>query len=76
MYHISLYENGHFCSHIGGELRTLPEALTQLKAVSVGLKSIDAETLSGIKFDREGTTCSLIITDSLGFPIKEVEPQE
>lgn len=75
MYHISLYEDGRFCSHIGGEIRLLCDTVDQLHKVASGLKAEALEDYEGYKFDRAGTTCALLITDEWGQPIKEVKEE-
>lgn len=76
MYHITLYENGRFCTNIGGPLQTLPEAIEQIKILSESLNAEDFPEYFGIKFDRNGTPCALIVTDRWNFPIKEIENEE
>ena len=73
MYHISLYEEGRFVSHIGGEIRLLCDAVDQLRKVASGLKAEDVPGYEGYKFDRAGTTCALLITDDWNQPIKDVK---
>lgn len=73
MYHISLYEEGRFVSHIGGEIRLLCDVVDQLRKVASGLKAEALEDYEGFKFDRAGTTCALLITDDWGQPIKDVK---
>lgn len=72
-YYISLYEDGRFCSHIGGKLQILAEAVDQLKEVSAGLKAIELEDYHGVKFDRNGTDCALLVTDSWDQPIRNIK---
>ena len=76
MYHITLYEDGRFCSHIGGQIRSLYEALGQLKKVASGLKAERLNEYEGYKFDRAGTICVLVITDEFGRPIETVKEEE
>ena len=73
VYHISLYENGRFCSHIGGELRILADAVAQLKEVAAGLQATELEDYHGVKFDRNGTDCALLVTDAWTQPIKNIK---
>lgn len=73
MYHIALYENGRFCSYVGGAVPTLPEALDQLRSVA---KAVDAEEVKnyfGYKFNRCGTPCALVILDRWDLPINNTE---
>lgn len=76
MYHISLYEDGRFCSHIGGEIRLLCDTVDQLRQVAPGLKAEEVEDYHGYKFDRAGTTCALLITDDWGQPIRNIKEDE
>ena len=76
MYHISLYEDGRFCSHIGGEVRLLCDTVDQLRQVASGLKAEEVEDYHGYKFDRAGTTCALLITDDWGQPIRTIKEEE
>lgn len=72
MYNIAFYENGRFCTHLGSPLRSLPEALEQIKLLTAGLKAEELTGLVGVKFDREGTVCGILITTEFGEPIREV----
>lgn len=76
MYNIALYEDGVFCSNIGGSIATLPEAIEQLNRISSTLRAEELNGYFGYKFDRAGTTCALIVTDRMNFPIKNVENHE
>lgn len=69
MYHITLYEGGRFCTHIGGAVPTLPEALEQMKHIAATLQAEELEGYFGYKFDRAGTACALIVSDRWGMPI-------
>lgn len=75
MYHITLYEGGRFCSHIGGAVETLPEAINQLKRVSATLQATELDEYFGVKFDRSGTTCALLVTDRWEVPVRNI-PEE
>lgn len=75
MYNISLYEDGRFCTTIGGTIETLPEAIDQMKRISSTLRAEELDGYFGYKFDRAGTTCALVITDMWNIPIKTVEEE-
>jgi hypothetical protein len=75
MYNITLYENGIFCTNIGGEVPTLTEAIEQIKRISATLNAEELDGYFGYKFDRAGTTCALIVTDRWNFPIKTIEEE-
>lgn len=72
MYNIAFYEDGRFCTNLGSPLRSLPEALEQIRRITVGLKAEELTGFSGVKFDRAGTTCGILITTDFGEPIREV----
>ena len=76
MYHITLTENGRFCTHIGGPVQTLTEAIEQIKAVAQTVNAVELPNIFGYKFDRAGTICALIITDQVGFPIINRDKEE
>lgn len=76
MYHISLYEEGRFVSHIGGGFRLLCNAVDQLRKVASSLQAEALEEYEGYKFDRAGTTCALLIIDDWGQPIRGIKEEE
>lgn len=69
MYNIALYENGRFCTNVGGTIDTLQEAIDQMKQISSTLQAQELQDYFGYKFDRAGTTCALVITDRWNYPI-------
>lgn len=75
MYYIGLYEEGRFCTQVGGEIPTLPEAIQQLKDAASSLKAEEVSDLIGYKFDRQGTLCALVVLDRFGFPIYDKEKE-
>lgn len=75
MYYIGLYEDGRFCTQVGGEIPTLPEAIQQLKDAAEPLKAEEVEGCFGYKFDRQGTLCALVVLDRFGFPIYNKEEE-
>lgn len=76
MYNITMYEEGRFCTNIGGAVPTLPEAIKQIDSLRQTLNGTDTEDYFGFKFDRAGTTCSIIVTDRWNFPIKNEQNYE
>lgn len=76
MYNIALYEEGCFCTNIGGSVPTLPQAIDQIRSLSVALKAQEVEGFFGYKFDRAGTNCALVVTDRRGFPVKNVGEED
>jgi hypothetical protein len=75
MYRIGFYENGVFCTDIGGELSTLSQALEQIQSLSRGLEDPQLVGCVGVKFDRCGTPCALVVLDGWGFPIKDAKTE-
>lgn len=75
MYYIGLYEEGRFCTLVGGEILTLTEAILQLKNAASPLKAEEVEGCFGYKFDRQGTLCALVVLDRFGFPIYNKEEE-
>ena len=73
MYNITLYENGLFITHIGGEIQTLPEALAQLEKTASAVAATELKHYVGYRFDRSGTECVLLITDVWNEPITREE---
>ena len=76
MYHITLYENGCFCTHVGGAVQTLPEALEQMKRIASTLSAEELDIYFGYKFDRAGTLCALVVTDRWEMPILQEKDEE
>lgn len=76
MYNIAFYENGRFCTNVGGPVNTLPEALEQMKRLASGLKAEELPGYFGYKFDRGGTPCAIIIADRWGLPLVNVEEEK
>ena len=75
MYYIGLYEEGRFCTQVGGDIPTLPQAIAQLKSAASPLKAEEVSGLLGYKFDRAGTICALVVLDGFGFPIYDKEEE-
>lgn len=73
MYHIALYENGHFCSYIGGAVATLEDAAESLKTLAEAVDAEEVKNYLGYKFNRCGTPCALIILDRWDLPINNTE---
>ena len=76
MYRIALYEEGRFCTEIGGSLSTLPEAIDQIRKISSTLNAQELSDYFGVKFDRAGTSCALIVIDRWYYPIVQVNKEE
>lgn len=75
MYHITLYEDGRFLTHVGGSVDTLPEAIDQIKHLSATLQATELQDYFGVKFDRSGTVCALLVTDRWEVPVRNI-PEE
>jgi hypothetical protein len=76
MYSIALYEEGRFCTQVGGPVGTLPEAIKQIKSISKPLDATELEDYFGVKFDRNGTMCALVVRDQFCFPILQKYPED
>lgn len=72
MYNILFYENGQFCTNIGGLVPTLPEAVAQTKSLAASLQAEELEGYFGYKFDRYGTPCAILVADRWGMPIRNI----
>ena len=75
MYYIALYEEGHFCTYVGGAVQTLPEALEQLRATAKAIGAEETRNYYGYKFNRNGTFCALVILDRWDLPINIEEDE-
>lgn len=77
MYEIRLIENGRFVTAVGGPLRTLSDALSQIDSLC---KDADTEALVdyvGCKWTRGGDTiCALVVVNELGIPVEIVRKKE
>lgn len=76
MYNIAFYEDGRFCTNLGGPVDTLQEALEQMKRLASSLKAEELHYVFGYKFDRYGTPCAIILYDRWGMPVINVEEEE
>lgn len=76
MYSIALYEEGRFCTQVGGPIGTLPEAIEQINKAASTLNATELSDYFGVKFDRNGTICALLVTDRWGAPIFQVKNEE
>lgn len=76
MYNIAMYEEGRFTTNIGGPVPTLPEAIQQIKSIAKSLDATELEDYFGVKFDRAGTVCALLVTDRWGVPLLNVKNEE
>ena len=76
MYYIGLYEEGRFCTQVGGEIPTLPQAIDQMRRIASTVKAEEVEGCFGYKFDRAGTICALAVLDRWGFPIPDDKEEE
>lgn len=76
MYHLSFFENGKFVCFLGGEMRSLPEAIENLDHMKAIISNPQAVSNTAIKYEREtGTICAIIITDQWNQPIYEAKFQ-
>lgn len=72
MFHISLFENGKFCTHIGGDVRTVAEASRQVERAMAGISGEKIDGFIGFRFDRNGTSCAVIVTDDFDGLVREL----
>jgi len=76
MYKILLFENGRMCTQVGGDIKTLPDAIDQIKKTADTLGATESKDYLGYNFDRAGTPCAIIVADSWGFPIREASEKK
>lgn len=69
MYNIAFYENGKFCTLIGGRLKTLQECINQLRVLTENTDATQTDTIVGCKWNRGGVHCCLIVINEFGTPI-------
>jgi len=73
MYNIAFYENGQFCTNIGGPIPTLIEAIKQIEELAKRLDTKGVSGYYGYQYNRINTPCAILVTDRWGLPIKEEE---
>lgn len=61
-YQIEFYEDGKFLTQIGGPLDTIAEAISQLESLKEKLGAEETENYVGIKYERNGTPCAILVT--------------
>ena len=72
MYSIAFYENGRFCTNLGGPVGTLTEALSQMRSLLSDIEHEELRDYLGYKYNRSGTPCALLVFDEFGSLIKNV----
>ena len=75
MYYVALFEEGRFCTCLGGPIQTLPDAIDQLKKVASTLNAEEVKEYFGYRFDRAGTTCAVLVLDRWFMPIETEEDE-
>lgn len=76
MYQIRLVENGQFVTVIGGQLKTLSEAIKQIETLCHSTNAELLEDYLGCRWTRGSSTlCYLLVCDRLGWPIKAVKEE-
>lgn len=75
MYHIALYEEGRFCTYLGGAVTNFPDALAQLRATAKAVGAEEVRNYFGYKFNRNGTVCALVILDRWDLPVSSIEDE-
>jgi hypothetical protein len=76
MYTINYVEDGRFVTNIGAPARTLAECTEQIDKLTKSTDRKQLDTYVGCKWDRNGVTCVLYITDELGLPISNKEQED
>ena len=70
MYSVALYEDGRFCTNIGDPVSTELDAVNLIRSKVNGMYFTVVAGYIGVKFDRAGTTCALLVTDQNNDPIR------
>ena len=70
MYTIRYMRDGHYVTDVGGPLRTLDEAIKQVKLLSDGLDTVEMEQVVGCRWTTPtGALCALLVVNYIGQPI-------
>lgn len=77
MYRLRFYENGRFCTELGGPLLTLPVAVAQMNKLTASLAAEELQDVIGLKWMRSGITpCAIIIVDDFGLFINNIKTED
>ena len=75
MYHLSFFENGKFICFLGGEMQSLPSAIENLDHMKSIIDNPEVISNTAVKYNKNGATCAIIITDRWNQPIYEAKFQ-
>lgn len=76
MYQFVLYEDGKFVSPVGGQFRSMLEAVGQISRLLAGETYKDIRGFVGCQWDRiDGKTCCLALVDEFGQWIKTLNEE-
>lgn len=74
MYQVRFYEDGRFVTDLGGYVRTLSEAISQIEKIGRGTDAQKLEDIVGVRWLRAGITpCHMLVVDEFGNFIKTAE---
>lgn len=76
MYTINYVEDGRFITAIGGPVRTIAECSAQIDKLATRAGTRPLESHVGCRWDRNGVTCILYVTNELGLPISIKEQED
>lgn len=76
MYTINYIEDGRFITTIGAPARTLAECTKQIDKLAERSDRHPLESHVGCRWDRNGVTCILYVTNELGLPIPIKEQED
>ena len=76
MYTLKFFESGAFVTDLGGPVSSLPEALSQIDKLTAGVGRKLMSGLVGTAWDRNGTSCCIIVADRFGLPICNTDAEE
>jgi len=76
MYRLSFFKNGKFETFLGGDIPTLPSAIENLDHMKSILPNVEVISNTSVKYDLDGVTCAILITDRWNQPIYEAKFQE
>lgn len=77
MYRLRFYENGRFCTELGGPLLTLPVAVAQMNKLTAFLVAEEMPDIIGLKWMRSGETpCAIVVVDDFGQFIENIKIEE
>lgn len=76
MYTINYIEDGRFITTIGSQSRTIAECSAQIDKLTKNTDRAPLDSYVGCRWDRNGVTCILFVTDDFGLPISTKEQED